>query len=72
MDVAGSVELMIGEAEATIKFSVDRGMTCFGRFGVRQGMVPGGISLDHSGEAKNIIRYKSTKVVFIKNLSYFE
>ena len=39
---------VLAEVEAAIKFPVDRGMTCFGHFGVRQGVVPAGISLDQA------------------------
>ena len=39
---------VLAEVEAAIKFPVDKGMTCFGHFGVRQGLVPAGISLDQA------------------------
>jgi hypothetical protein len=45
------LSMVLAEAEAAIKFPVDPGMTCFGHFGVRQGVIPEGVSLEQAKTA---------------------
>lgn len=42
------ISMVLAEVEAAMKFPVDPGMNCFGHFGVRQGVIPKGVSLDQA------------------------
>ena len=45
------ISMVLAEVEAAVKFPVDPGMTCFGHFGVRQGVIPDNVSLDQAKTA---------------------